>query len=273
MPEHLSYRKQVLQAVNAFLQGTPVSLSQGQQIIEECFTTLREASQRFTFDGLIWSSFVQALTDSIFFTSREYLLELRSVLLGFPGKERNKIFVKQDFRPYLTSTEAEWYAHLLSTLAFIQSLPFAQIAEATAEARQNHVPGTTILETIPQAIPIWQAHQDYEQRKAALESLAARIPPPKQFGEETIYRFVLREVSALVTAVDIRLSAVYTGDPSPLPPYTVEGDNASEPDMSGPLAWAKRALTALAGEGTLFFSWQLVSAPSFDTDLLLISFH
>jgi hypothetical protein len=53
----------------------------------------------------------------------------------------------------------------------------------------------------------------------------------------------------------------------------VEGDNASEVDLSESLAWAKRALAALAGDGTLFFSWQLVSAPSFDADLLLISFH
>jgi hypothetical protein len=273
MPEYLSYRKQVLHAVDAFLQGTPASLSQGQQIIEQCSTALGADSQRFTLDGLIWRSFVHPLTDSVFFTSREYLLELRSALLGFPIKARNKILVKQDFRPYLTPIEAEWYAQLLSTLDFIQRLPFAQVAEAAAEARQNHAPGMTILETIPEAMPIRQAHQDYAQRKAAIEALAASIPPPKQFGEETLYRLVLREVSALVTAIDIRLSAVYKGYPSPLPPYVVEGDKASEADISDPLAWAKRALAALAGDGTFFFSWQLVSAPSFDTDLLLISFH
>jgi hypothetical protein len=43
--------------------------------------------------------------------------------------------------------------------------------------------------------------------------------------------------------------------------------------MSEPLAWAGRALRALAGEGYLFFSWQLVNAPSFDADLLIISLH
>src|SRR5215469_3198238 len=202
MPNYLSYRKQVLHAVDAFLQGTPASLSQGQQIIEQCWTALGADSQRFTLDGLIWRSLVHPLTDSVFFMSQDYLLELRSVLLGFPAQAHNKILVQHDFRPYLTPIEAEWYAQLLSTLTFIQNLLFAQVAEATAEARHNHTPSSTILETIPAAMSIRQAHQDYVQRQAALEALAASIPPPKQFGEETIYRLVLREVSAWVTAVD-----------------------------------------------------------------------
>jgi hypothetical protein len=273
MPDYLSYRKQVLHALDAFVQGTPASLSQGQRIIEQCWTTLGADAQRFTLDGLIWRSILHPLTDSLFFTSQEYLQELRKVLLGFPAKARNTIFVKQDFRPYLTPTETGWYAQLLSTLTFIQSLPFAQIAEATAEARRNNLSGSLILATIPEAIPIQEAHADYERRRTAIEALAASMLSPKQVGEETIYQFVLREVSELVTAVDIRLSAVYNGYPSPRPPYTVEGDNAGDADLSEPLAWAKRALGALAGNGNLFLSWQFVSAPSFDTDLLLLSCH
>src|SRR5258708_16265831 len=105
MPQPLGYRKQVLHAVDAFLLGTPASLSQGQQIIDECYTTLWADSQRFTLDGLIWRSFVHPLTDSIYSTSQEYLLEIRKILLGFPTKARQKIFIKQDFRPYLTPIE------------------------------------------------------------------------------------------------------------------------------------------------------------------------
>ncbi|HKF37276.1 MAG TPA: hypothetical protein VKB35_10285, partial [Ktedonobacteraceae bacterium] len=81
------------------------------------------------------------LTDSVFFMSQDYLLELRSVLLGFPAQAHNKILVQHDFRPYLTPIEA----------------------------------------------------------------LAASIPPPKQFGEETIYRLVLREVSAPSFDADLLL--------------------------------------------------------------------
>lgn len=268
MPEHLIYRKQVLRAVEAFLQGTSASIAQGQEMIKQCYSALWENSQRFTLDGIIWRSLVHPLTDSVYFTSQEYLRETRKILQGLPSKEHRRIFIKHDFRPYLTAEEAEWYVQLLSMLDLIQNLPFAQIAKATAEARQHNISGNLILATIPEAMPIKEAYEDYQRRQTTIEALAASIPSLEQFGEETIYRLVLREVTDLVTAIDIRLSAVYNGYPSPLPPYTTEGVGS---DMSEPLAWAKRALGALAGTGNLILSWQLTSAPSFDADLLLIS--
>lgn len=275
MPEPLIYRKQVLSAVEAFLQGTPASIAQGQEMINSCYSMLWEGSQRFTLDGLIWRSFVHPLTDSVYFTSQEYLQEIRNILQGFPSKERWKIFIKQDFRPYLTADEAEWYAQLLSMLDFIQSLPFAQIAEATADARQRKLPGNLILKTIPEAMPINEAYEDYQRRQATIATLVTGFPFPEHFGEETIYRFVLREVTDLVTHIDIRLSAIYHGYPSPLPPYATEGDAIEEDasDMSELFAWAKRALSALTGAHNLIFSWKLTSARSFDADLLLLSFH
>lgn len=121
---------------------------------------------------------------------------------------------------------------------------------------------------------IMGAYEDYQRRKTAVETLAASIPTPEQFGEETIYRLVLREVSHLITAIDIRLSAVYKGYPTPEPPYSLQGDNFDTADMSEPLAWAGRALDALSGVGNIFFSWRLLAnTASFDADLLLISLH
>lgn len=87
---------------------------------------------------------------------------------------------------------------------------------------------------------------------------------------------VLQEVSDLITSIDIPFSAAYKGYPTSLPPYTIEGENSNraDADLSRPLAWAGRALDALSGVGSLFFSWRLlVNAPSFDADLLLISLH
>src|SRR5450432_1850294 len=189
MPEPIIYRKQVLRAVEAFLQGTPTSIAQGQQIIEQCHSALQTDSQRATLDGLIWDSYVYPLTDSVYFMSQKYLHAIRQILLGFPSsKERGKIFITRDFRSYLTADETEWYAQLLDMLAFIQSIPFAQVAEATAEARQRKISGNVIMETIPAAMPIKEAQENYQQRKTAIEALAASIPPPEQFGEETIYR-------------------------------------------------------------------------------------
>ena len=274
MPEQMMYRKRLLLAVEAFLQDTPSSIAQGQKLIEQCYLVLRADSQRFTLNGLIWRSLVHPLTDSVCFTSREYLLEIRKILQGSPSPEREKIFIKQDFRPYLTPDETEWYAQLLSLLDFVQSLPFAQVAAATAEARQRNISGYRILETIPEAMSIMDAYEDYQQRKTAIDAIATSIPIPEQFGEETIYRLVLLEVSNLITTVDIRLSAVYKGYPTPEPPYSLEGENADAADMSESLAWAGRALDALSGVGNLFFSWRLLAnVASFDADLLLISLH
>jgi hypothetical protein len=279
MPKSPHYRRRLLRAVEAFLQETPASIAQGRRIIQRCYTALQAEPQEFTLDGLIWRSLAWPLTDSVYYTSREYLQEVRNILLGLPSQEREKTFIKEDLRPYLTAAEAEWYAQLCSMVDFIASLPFAQVAAAATEARQRKVPGSIIVETIPEAASIKAAYENYEQRKAAIEALAARVPLPEHVGEETIYRLVLREVTALVTAVDIRLSAVYYGHPSPLPPYSGGGSDSdmsyygSSPDMSEPLAWARRALRALAGEGYLFFSWQLVAAPSFGADLLVVSLH
>ena len=206
MPKRTHYRRSLLRAVEAFLQETPASIALGKRINRRCYTALWADSQRFTLDGLIWLSLAWPLTDSVYYTSREYLQDVHNILLGLPSQEREKTFIKEDFRPYLTPDEGEWYAHLCGMVDLIQSLPFAQIAEATAEARARNVAGNTILATIPEAASIKEAYEDYQQRTAAIDALVASIPSPERAGEETIYRLVLREVTALVTAVDIRAS-------------------------------------------------------------------
>jgi len=269
----MMYRKHLLSAVEAFLQNTPASVAQGQQAIEQCYSALNTPSQRFTLNGLIWRELTHPLTDSVYFTSQEYLLEVRKALQGFPSKVRQQIFIKQDLRPYMTADEAEWYAQLLDLFNFVQNLPFAEVAKATAEARQQNISGLTILATFPETIAIRDAHEEYQRRIATFETLVTSIPHPDQPGEETIYRFILREVSDLVTNLDIRASAIYQGYPTPLY-YSLEGDNADPPDLSEPLTAARRRLDSLSGVGNLYFSWQLITnVTSFDADLLLISLH
>lgn len=267
------YRKHLLSAVESFLQNTPASIAQGQQMIEQCYSALNTPSQRFTLNGLIWRELTHPLTDSVYFTSQEYLLEVRKALQGFPSKVRQQLFIKQDLRPYLTTDEAVWYAQLLDMFAFIQNLPFAEVAKATAKARQQNISGLTILATFPEAIAIRDAHEEYQRRIATLETLITSIPHPDQPGEETIYRFILREASDLVANLDIRASAIYQGYPTPQY-YSLEGDNANAPDLSELLAESKRTLDALSGIGNLCLSWRLLAnATSFDADLLLISLH
>lgn len=267
------YRKHLLSAVEAFLQGTPASIAQGQQMIEQCYSALNTPSQRFTLNGLIWRELAHPLTDSVFFTSQEYLLETRKALQGFPSKVGQKIFIKRDLRLYMTADEAEWHAQLLNLFTFVRNLPFAEVAQATAEARQQKISGYNILATIPEAIAIVDAHEEYQRRIAAINTLAANIPHPESLDEETIYRFILREVSDLITNVDIRASAIYQGYPTPLE-YSIEGDNVDVPDLSESLIAARQKLDALSGVGNLCFSWRLIAnVTSFDADLLLISLH
>ncbi len=278
MTEPLLYRQQILRAVDAFLEGTPASIAQGQRIINHCHAALRTNAQRSTLDGLIWDSYAYPLTDSVYFMSQGYLQEIRQILCGLPSaKGRDNIFITRDFRPFLTADEAEWYALLLDMLTFIQNIPFAQIAEATAKARAHNISAYVIMETISEAMPLKKATDTYTQKKKAIEALAASIPPPEQVGDETIYRLVLREVTDLLIAIDIRLSALYAGHPRPLPPYSSDGDDldrdGADTDMSEALKWAKRVLDALSGKGTLFLSWKLARAASFDADLLLICLH
>lgn len=177
MSDQIIYRKSLLDAVEAFLQGTSSSIVRGQKVIEQCLSGLRADEQEFTLNGLIWRSVAHPLIDSVYFTSQEYLLEIRQLLQGLPSKAQKKLFIAQDFRSYLTEDEAEWYAYLLNTRGFIQSVPFAQIATATMDARQHNIAGSRILEDVPEAMSIMDVQEDYQRRKTSIETLAACILP------------------------------------------------------------------------------------------------
>jgi hypothetical protein len=276
MSRKIIYRKQLLRAIDAFLEGTPASIARGKSIVKRCQKTLGtsffEEPPTFTLDSIIWDSYFHPLTDSLYYTSQEYLEETRRTILGYPPYEntRERFFIQHDFRPQFTPDETAWYNQLLDTLAFIESIPFAQIAEACVEARNKKIPGNTILATTSEAAGVQERYDTYEQQITAIKALQDRMPQPEHVGEELLHRLVLHEVTAIVTAVDIRMSAVYAGHPTPVPPHT---GAASIADMTESLAWARRALHALAGESSLYVSWRFAKAASFHSDVLLLSLH
>ena len=276
MPRKIIYRKQLIRTIDAFLEGTPASMARGQRIVKRCHKALSpsylEEPPTFTLDSIIWDSYFHPLTDSVFYTSQEYLEEIRRTILGYPPDEntRERFFILHDFRPQFTPDETAWYNQLLDTLTLIESIPFAQIAEACAEARKNKIPGYTILATIPEAAGVQEKHDTYEQQITAIKALEATVPQAEHLGEELIHRLALHEITAIVIAVDIRMSAVYAGHPTPVPPHT---GAASIAGMTESLAWAKRALHALAGENSLYVSWRFAKAASFNSDVLLLSLH
>jgi hypothetical protein len=82
----MSYRRQLLQAVEAFLEVTPSSRVRAQRIIQRCFATIRNEAKEATLDQIIWGSFIRALTDSVYYESETYLRETHEILFGHPSQ-------------------------------------------------------------------------------------------------------------------------------------------------------------------------------------------
>lgn len=268
MPERNSYRRQVLQAIESFLEGTPSSRVQAQHSIQHCFAELHTEAMEDTLDRMIWRSFVAPLTDSVYYESEEYLREVREILRGQSLQNLATIGIGDDFRPSFTAEEAEWYVQLVRMVDFLTAIPFAQIHAATFQAWQDRETWTTTRKIIPEALQAEEIEKQYQQRKALIEAIAARNPPPENMGEEKIYHFVLREITALITGMNVGGPAVYHGYPIPCVPYS-----GSSVDMSESILWSKRALEALSGNGGLLLSCRLSKASSFGADVLLISLH
>ena len=82
MPKKIMYRRELLRAVDAFLEGTPSSLAQAHRIIQHCNAAICEEEARETLNDIIWGFTITALTDSVFYTSEIFLREAREMLLG-----------------------------------------------------------------------------------------------------------------------------------------------------------------------------------------------
>lgn len=279
MSQKIIYRKELLRAVDAFLEGTSASLAQAHRIIQRCYAAM-QFGEEVTLNDIIWDSFVRELTDSVFYTSETFLREAREMLLGHASQPIARTIFGNDYRPFFTTDEEQLYSQLISLLDFIAAVPFAAIHEATHEAWLNKATWATVRPTLPEAAQAEQIDEEYWQRKALIEEIAARSLPSEDVGEEKIHRLVLREVTNILTALRVGLAAISSGYPALDAPYTdyrvttlstsaiIERIDATES-----LSWARKALDAISGKGTLFLSWRLSKAPTFDGDLLIVSFH
>ncbi|MDQ2905317.1 MAG: hypothetical protein ABI456_09660 [Ktedonobacteraceae bacterium] len=267
----MNYRKQLLLAVEAFLEGTPSSHLRAQRILQRCEQALWSEAREATFDRMIWGFYAQALTDSVFYESESYLQETRATLLGEATQPIARTVTSDDFRPYFTADEAEWYAHLLSMVEFLTAVPFTTIHEATFPAWQQKDAWATLRKSIPEAMQAEELDAAYERRQVAIEALVTRTPFPKNLGDVKIYQLVLREVTSVITGLHVGRSAVVYGYPSPRPPYNGVSFTGAPIDMSASIAWAMRALKAIAGMDAIFITWRLGKAASFGADMLLVS--
>ena len=134
MSRRIVYRRQLLRAVEVFLEGTSSSRERAQRIVERCERMLRTQSKTFTLDQIVWSGFFQALTDSVYSESLEYLRDVRKMLLGYAPQRIERVGFRQDFRTLFTVDEMEWYTQLVNCTEFLAAIPFAQIHDATFPA-------------------------------------------------------------------------------------------------------------------------------------------
>lgn len=274
----MSYRKQLLQAVEAFLEGTPSALIRAQRIIRRSSTALFNEEKALTLDWIVWERFFSKLTDSVFYEDEEFLRETWEMLLGHSSQNIASQVFSEDLRSCFTTDEAEWYDQLVAMVDFILTIPFAKLHEATYQAWLNVETRATMRAQIPEVIQAEKLEEEYQERKALIKSIYARCPSPNNIGDEKIYHLVLREVTSLLLEIEVGKMAAYLGYPI-LKGFLLETDGATSfppkrVDITEGLLWATRMLNAISEKGgILFISCRLGNAPTFNGDILLISLH
>jgi hypothetical protein len=179
LARRVNFRRTLLAAVDAFIEGTPTSIEKGLRLVGRCYA----ARQFTTLDEVVWGGIISTLSDSIYYEHAPTLLEFRS-LLAEGSTNIHRAYLNHDFRDEFTQAEQDWYARLWSMLDFFDTFPFTNAAEAIAE---------------------------YEQRSAAIRDIALQSPPPRRFGDEMIYHFILREVTEIATSVRLGLGVLARG--------------------------------------------------------------
>ncbi len=177
MSSAFDYRGQLLEAVQAFLEGTPDAEDRGRHIVHAC-----PARKHFTLDAITWGSIISMLTDLLFFRDAEYLRELQRFLSG-ESWELKRGMIDYNFLPFMDEGE-----------------------RACAEMLQRLV---VLLEGFSEALAS-QGLDDYVQQCVQLQDQAramfAALPRLEHIGEETLYHFILREAESLLVNIDLEFA-------------------------------------------------------------------
>ena len=269
MVKPIFYRKQVLEAVEAFLEETPSASAHAAYLIQQCYDELSLEEKYMTLDDIVFGFFVRALTDSVFYENKTFLLEVREILRGHSSHSIERSVFCLDCRPYFTVNEGEWYMQLVSLVHMLTTFPFGKIYEASHQARQQKESWDAMCTHIPEIIRAAQTNEEYVQKTRLIEAIVAKSPSPGDFGDEKIYHLVLREVTTLLTGLDIGKAAAFFGYPILKIPHSRFGSRTEPVDMTASIRWTEKVLKALAGEGELFLCWYLSNASSFGADVIV----
>ncbi len=200
--------------------------------------------------------------------------DARKRLSGQASQSSMKVVFHDNYQSYFTADEAKWYAQLLEMVKFLVDLPFMEIHKAAQQALQTNVSWKSMRTTILEVIQADQMEAEYQRKKSFIEMYKDKNQAQENVGDQKIYCLVLREVTDVLTNIQVGKAATYLGYPTFQAPYSLYGQLSSHQlDVTEELAWAQRSLEALAGKQPFFISWNLRKAPTFDTDVLLISFH
>jgi len=229
----VNFRRTLLAAVDAFLEGTPASIEHAKRLLERC----RAARQFTILDAIVWGHMISSLSDSLYYKHVPTLQEFYT-LLTEGSTEVHRAYLNFDFRDQFDHVEQVWYAELWDMLDFFQGFPFddAELARA-----------------------------DYERRKLRITQYALHSPPPALLGDEMIYHFIMREVTEITT--NIALSPAFI-----VPARMIPGGAYSsfpprpripyhrldvEPDPRESLEWARKALRSIVEDGWILITWQV----------------
>ena len=272
------YRKQLLQVVEAFLEGNPSADKRALRIIHRVRRTLHTEEKALTLDWIVWTLLFVKLSDSVYYENKAFLQETREIVLGHSSQSIASQVFSEDLRSCFTIDEAEWYDQLVAMVDFILTIPFAKLHEATYQAFINRESEEEMRSHIPEIVQVGIIEEEYQRRKCSIEAIYAKCPSTINIGDEKIYHLVLREVTSLLLEIEVGKKAALLGYPI-LKGFLLETDGATSfppkyVDITEGLLWATRMLNAISEKGgVLFISCRLGSAPTFDGDMLLISLH
>lgn len=165
-----------------------------------------------------------------------------------PGspQQRSRSYFRYDVRHIMPPDTFTYYEKLDEIHAFLESLSFG--------SRDQHR----------------EARAAYEQKLEELRVIQTGYrATPKD--AEMVFDRVIEEIATVLSTIDLGMS-YFTGRLTPGPSYgSIQPDTLSSireyPDITDCLAWARKALDALAGQDLLYFSWQ------FRDDTLWLTLH
>lgn len=242
MPKPLDYRRRLLAIVDAFMDPADLSHTRGIRLINRLYRDPRRRLQ--TIDDLVWGGFVSELTDSDFYENPEYLQQARETLAR-GSSELHRAYLSYDFRPDFSDVERDWHAQLCELAAWLQNI---------------HLPlGDGLV-----------AQSEYERHVHAITTLSARTPPPTHMGEEKLYHFIMRIVSAVLVGIDLRYSDLrnftqyeYLAAAAPLTAFhwnpADPNDRYRPIDANPSVAWATRALRAITLQDWVWMTCQITA--------------